>query len=241
MTRRIAVVHEAEADCTTATELADRAIVEAIPWMNEDDIGPARQWLGFTPGGLRLSWKSMEQLARNAGIRVRGHFANEPAEPDAKAGLRAIRYVREAYPELDAIVLIRDQDDQPERRLGLEQARAVDHDGLPIVVGVAVVTREAWVISGFHAQDDVEAAKIAAARSRLGFDPCVRSHLLTAHKHLTDKTSPKRALTELTAGDPERERHCWARTPLDALRERGTENGLADFLADVQLRLAVLF
>ena len=89
MTRRIAVVHEAEADFTTATELADRVIVEAIPWMNEDDIGPARQWLEFTPEGLRLSWTGMEALARGAGIRVRGHFKNEPAEFDARAALRA--------------------------------------------------------------------------------------------------------------------------------------------------------
>lgn len=33
MTKRFAVVYEAEADLRTATELADRALVEAIDWL----------------------------------------------------------------------------------------------------------------------------------------------------------------------------------------------------------------
>lgn len=241
MTRQIAVVHEAEADFTTATELADRVVVESISWMTEDDIGPARDWVAFTPDGLRLSWTGIETLAHDAGIRVRGHFGNDPAEPDAKSALRAIRYLRLIYPELDAVMLIRDQDNQPERRLGFEQARAVDHGGLPIVVGVAIVEREAWILCGFHAEDEAETAKIAVTRARLGFDPCVRSHELTAFGDDTAKRSAKRALHELTASAPDRERRCWLDTPLPTLRDRGKDNGLADYLDDVQLRLSPLF
>src|SRR4051812_29936622 len=36
MSVRCAVVHEAEADFQTATELADRVLVEAIEWLDED-------------------------------------------------------------------------------------------------------------------------------------------------------------------------------------------------------------
>ncbi len=241
MTRQIAVVHEAEGDFTTATELADRVIVEAIPWMNDDDIGPARDWLAFTPEGLRLSWTGIEKLAHNAGMRVRGHFGNDPAEADAKAGLRAIRYLRVIYPELDAIVLIRDRDDQPERRQGLDQARAIDHGGIPIVVGLAVVEREAWVLCGFHPVNEAEVAMLVDARQRLGFDPCSRSHELTAYGDDTAKRSAKRALHELTAGDHDRERRCWAEVALPTLRDRGAENGLAAYLDDVRDRLVGLF
>lgn len=241
MTRQIAVVHEAEGDFMTATELADRVIVEAIPWMNEDDIGPAREWLAFTPEGLRLSWTGIETLAHDAGIRVRGHFGNDPAEADAKAGLRAIRYLRVIYPKLDAIVLIQDQDDQPERRQGLEQARAINHGGIPVVVGLAVVTREAWVLCGFDAEDETEVARFKAVKARLGFDPCTRSHELTAHKDKTSKRSPKLALRELTAGDLDRERRCWVNVALPTLRERGVGNGLAAYLDDVRDRLVGLF
>lgn len=241
MTLRIAVVHEAEADFTTATELADRVIVEAVGWMTDDDIVPAREWLEFTPDGLRLSWTGIDNLALEAGIRVRGHFGKDPAEPDAKAAVRAIRYLRLVYPELDAVMLIRDRDDQPERIQGFAQARAVNHDGLPIVIGLAIVTREAWVICGFDCQGDSELVLLQAVRKRLGFDPCLRSHELTAHKDITDKRSPKRALRELTADDRARERQCWFDTHLTLLRERGTDNGLADFLDDVRSRLAPLF
>ena len=36
MSTRFAVVHEAGADFQTATELADRVLVEAIEWLDED-------------------------------------------------------------------------------------------------------------------------------------------------------------------------------------------------------------
>ena len=38
MSLEFAVVHEAPADFETATELADRALLEAIDWMDEDQI-----------------------------------------------------------------------------------------------------------------------------------------------------------------------------------------------------------
>jgi hypothetical protein len=83
-------------------------------------------------------------------------------------------------PELKAVLLIRDQDDQPERRMGLDQARCQDHSGTAIIVGLAIVERECWVISGFDPQGKAEAARLEAERTTLGFNPCERSHELTA-------------------------------------------------------------
>ena len=78
MSVRFAVVHEADADFQTATELADRVLVEAIEWLDEDLLADQREWLAKTWSGDRLTWKGIKQLAREAGIRVHGHFDGEP-------------------------------------------------------------------------------------------------------------------------------------------------------------------
>jgi hypothetical protein len=240
MSKRFAVVHEAAADFVTATELADRVLCEAIDWLDEDLLTHQRTWLGEVDRGDRLTWKGMRQLAQAAGIRVHGHFEGEPALPDAAAARRAILVLRRLCPDLDAILLIRDQDDEPERRGGLEQARSQDHGGITIVVGLAVVEREAWVISGFDPHDAAELARLEAERRHLGFDPRMRSHELTACKNDKAVHSPKRVLRQLAGADRNRERLCWTEAPLEILRQRGGQNGLAGYLAEVRNRLAPL-
>lgn len=238
MSLRIAVVYEADADLRTGTELADRALVEAIHWLEADQLPYQRDWIGKL-GQEQLTWKSIPRLARAARIRAHGHIDGNPLEADAGAARRAILYLKAAFEELDGIVLLRDQDDQPERRLGLEQARS-DHRGPTIVVGLAIVEREAWVLAGFVPEDAQEQARLDAERQTLGFFPHERSHELTAGKDDAAKRSPKRVLQVLSGGDRDRERRCWNETPLARLRERGTENGLCDFLDEVRDRLAPL-
>ena len=231
MSVRFAVVHEADADFQTATELADRVLVEAIEWLDEDLLANQREWLAEVAGGRRLTWKGIKQLAREAGIRAHGHFDGEPGLPDAAAARRAILFLLKAVPDLDAIVLIRDQDDEPDRRQGLEQARSQDHSGIVIAVGLAIVERECWVVSGFEPQDEGESSRLETEKRRLGFDPRLRNHELTACKNNNAAHSPKRVLRELTGNDRDRERRCWKEAPLKVLRERGGENGLAAYLA----------
>ena len=240
MSRRFAVVHEAEADLQTATELADRALIEAIDWLDEEQISHQREWVGTVEGESRLTWKAIKELARDAGIRARGHFDGKPGEPDAAAARRAILYLKAAVPDLRAILLIRDQDDQPERRDGLEQARRQDHGKMVIIVGLAVVEREAWVISGFNPQDEAETRRLDSERQTLGFDPPEQSHKLTACKDDKATRSPKRVLRNLSNDDRERERQCWTATSLEQLRDRGDQNGLAAYLLEVRDRLAPL-
>ncbi|MFO0952195.1 MAG: hypothetical protein U0835_13805 [Isosphaeraceae bacterium] len=240
MSRRFVVVHEAKADFHTATELADRVLIESIEWLDEDGIAHQREWIGDEAEGKRLTWKSIPQLARDAGIRARGHFDGRPGEADAVAARRAILYLRATFPDLSAILLIRDQDDQPERREGLEQARNQNHGGTVIVIGLAVVERESWVISGFEPQDEHETALVDTERQALGFDPRIRSHELTACKDDRARRSPKRVLSSLSQNDRDRERRCWADTSLDVLRDRGRENGLTTFLHEIRDRLAHL-
>ncbi|WP_148590850.1 hypothetical protein [Aquisphaera giovannonii] len=109
-----------------------------------------------------------------------------------------------------------------------------------MVIGLAIVERESWVVSGFDPRNEDETARLEAERQRLGFDPRLRSHELTACKDDRAPRSPKRVLHELCSRDWDRERICWYETRLDALRIRGRENGLAAFLDEVRDHLAVL-
>jgi len=191
MSQLFAVVHEADADFTTATELADRVLVEAIDWLDFDSLAYQRNWLSETSAGARLTWTGIAK-----------------------------------------------HDREPERRQGLEQARNQDHGGIAVVVGLAIVERESWLICGFHPEDNVETARLESTQTELGFDPRECSHELTAHKDELAKRSPKRVLKALTQGIWEREQRCWQVTPLEVLRKNGKENGLADFLLEVRERFA---
>ena len=238
MTLRFAVVHEAEADFHTATELADRVLVEAIDWLDEDHLVHQREWLAATAEGRRLTWTGLRRLAEDAGIEAEGFFDGQPGLPDARAARRAILYLLETFPDINGIVLIRDQDDQPERQVGLEQARRENHHRAVIVVGLAIVERETWVISGFDPNNDSETALLVEEQQNLGFDPRIKSHQLTAGKDDHAKRSPKRVLRVLCAGNEDRERRCWQETSLPTLRERSEENGLTAYLEEVREKLA---
>lgn len=238
MTRRFAVVSEAPADFATATDLADRELVEAIDWLDAEQLPHYRDWVEYA-AGERFSWKAIPRLARTAGAVALGHFGDEAGEPDAAAARRALVYVLHVLPDIDGIVLVRDRDNEPDRYKGLEQARTHDRSGKPIVIGLAVAKRECWVISGFDPQTPEETARLQSLRQELGFDPRAQSHDLYA----TVKTalrSSKRVLRELSQDDRDREAPCWRTTPLPTLKQRGGENGLAAFLAEVRQHLVPL-
>jgi len=54
---------------------------------------------------------------------------------------------------IGALVLIRDLDNQPERRIGLEEAwkEMAPSLGFPTLIGTANPEREAWILNGFVA------------------------------------------------------------------------------------------
>jgi hypothetical protein len=246
VTKQFFVVCEALGDFTTATELADRELLARIDWLEDGLLDSQRQWIVKDGSGNQLLWKSIKGLAKKHGIVARGHFDNQPGMPDAQAARKAIHYIRHCFDSVDAILLIRDTDDQPNRRKGLEQARstltrspAVVQQPV-IVIGVAVVERESWVISGFTPITDDEKQLLAQERQNLGFDPSTRTHDLIACKDNQAKRSPKRVLAVLTNNSEERQRICWAETELSVLKERGGYNGLMAYLAEVEDRLVPL-
>lgn len=239
MTKRFVVVYEAQADFTTATELADRVLLHEINWL-EEVLQFQRQWIGEEPPGSRLTWKSIPRRAREAGIRVHGHFNGEPGLPDAQAARRTIAYVLRQLGEVDAILLIRDVDDQGDRKNGLQQARTVFASECTIVLGVAIRERECWVICGFQPRNEEENGRLDSETEKLGWNPCLASHQLTAGKDDQALRSPKRVLNVLAGGDGDRERDCWQTTPLNVLIQRGQDNGLAEFLEEVRERVVPL-
>jgi hypothetical protein len=242
VSRRFVVIYEARADFDQATELADRVLVDSAEWLG-DWLDANRLWIGDHISGGFLTWKSIPSRARELGIAVHGHFDGEPGQPDAQAARRAIAYVRRILNDVDAILLIRDQDDQPARRKGLEQARDHHSAHVHVVIGLASPERECWVLSGFDPETEPEMAKLDTEKQNLGFDPCSESHELTACKNDQAKRSAKRVLAALTGGVREREQRCWAETPLSTLEARGKRNGLAQYMQevrDVLLRLITL-
>jgi hypothetical protein len=234
---RFAVVSEAPADFLVSTDLADRVFLASIEWLESDqDLIYQREWIGELHG-QRLSWKHVKSLAIAAGITAIGRFQGQPGEADARAARRAITYLSRTIPDLAGVVLIRDQDNQPTRRTGLEQARQEWTEGPAIVIGLADLEREAWILCGFEPENDEERRRLGSVSQDLGFDPCGQSHHLQ-HRHDHEYRSPKRVLRFLSGGVFEREQRCWRETPLSLLRERGAKNGLRAYLDEVRTELA---
>jgi hypothetical protein len=241
VTRQFVVIYEADADFRTATELADRVLLERIDWLEPGLLDSQRTWVGRTPTGELLAWKHLRERARDAGFAVRGHFNNEPGVADALTARRTIEYVRNRLPEISALILVRDSDNDLLRRKGLNQARDADRSGLPIVLGLAIHERESWVLSGFVAENEVESERLREARRELGFDPTKKPEELTATKDDAALRSPKRVLQKfLEESQNGRQSRCWTETTLEQLRENGGRNGLAEFLKEIETKLVPL-
>jgi len=234
----IIVVCEAAADRVTACRLADRVLCEQVEWLDEDLLPSNRKWRGLGEGEAQLLWRDVAVLAKRLGLRVRGHFNDEAAEPDAQAARRALNLIKLKGGNPNGVLLIRDADDEPERLKGLNQARMNSPIKIPIALGVAFPKREAWVIAGFEPSQE-EQSRLDHLRKELGFDPTHQAHKLTATGK-TDKKSAKRVHCELLGDDPTREAAC-LETEFATLRIRGEESGLAAFLDEVQIRLVPLF
>ncbi|NOK09999.1 hypothetical protein HNS30_13270 [Corallococcus exercitus] len=230
------MVCEAPADREAACTLADRVLVDAIDWLDDGMLDAQRRWQGRTPAEPFLRWASVKDEADKAGLKgLFGHFGNKPGEPDALVARRALMLFMKADKAPDAVMLIRDSDADPRRRIGLEQARDDGRWEFPVVIGVAEPKRECWVLAGLEVKTSEEDA-LRKVEQRLSFHPVRDAHRLTASEHGA-KNDAKKALEELTSGDPERERECLRDTPLNTLRERGQRVGLTHFLTEVRERL----
>jgi hypothetical protein len=247
MSLKFVMVSEAEEDFETGMALADQVILDPVPvqrdpihWIEEETIDHYREWITSHDGHL-LTWTSIALIANRLRIKAYGHFEGEPALIYGRAARNAIRVVKACFDPLDALVLICDTDDQPERRDGLRQAREAENTEFPVVIGCAIIERECWILSGFEPGTEQERELLDQERQNLGFDPRLKSHELTDGKNDQGRKSAKRVCEVLTANNLDRQRECWRKTELKTLRERGQENGLTEYLAEIEERLVPLF
>jgi hypothetical protein len=236
---KLCIVYEADADWRIGCDLADRVVVDCIDWLREqpDLLQFQREWITQHQGVL-FRWHDIDDLGRGMNIRIRGYEEGEEKYPDFKAAVRAVRVIQNLFDDVDAILLIRDVDDEPERIDGLNQAKSRFKEGnrrFKVIVGAARTKRECWVLAGFQPVNDLEKGLFDEERQYLGFDPTTRSHELTAKNNATqDKRSAKRVLTKLTQGNSSREEECWTITPLEQLRSKDESNGLAEYLDQIE-------
>lgn len=240
MTVALLVVCEARADFEIASDLADRVLCEQVEWIDASLLPALRQWWAAEPQSTFVRWTELDRLAATHGLRLRprSRFSGEPGAADAAAADKALQlasFLGREQP-LSAVLLIRDSDNQQERRRGFAQARVPATGAawpFAVVIGLAHPKREAWVLAGFEPQDDAEEARLAELRQDLGHDPCAASERISARSKGA-KRDIKRVLDHLTGDDVTREPACWQTTSLARLKQRGDANGLADYLAEIE-------
>src|SRR4051812_26980188 len=123
MTLSLALVCEGPSDPGVACGLADRLLTE-FDWI-ADSLDAFREWRGLRRTDPYLAWARVKQLAAERNIRLRGKFDGFPISPDELTGRKALLlFLDDAVADPpDAVLLIRDDDRQSDRRIGLERAR----------------------------------------------------------------------------------------------------------------------
>jgi hypothetical protein len=245
------VIVESSADARTSTRLADRILVEKIDWLEPEMLQHLFQWSGLEAGTENSCWKNINQIIDNfqqsLGFRpprYLGHGKDGALKADGAAAIKILNLVRfiQKTRQIKAVLLIRDLDNQPQRREGIEQARSEQIERQPkleIIIGTADRMREAWVLNGFIPSNQQEKQILQEITTELTFNPCEESHRLRSNS-LTEPDrirNPKVVVEKLTGGKMEREKQCWEETPLEYLREKGDRTGLTAYIKEIEERL----
>lgn len=244
------VIVESSADARTATKLADRILVEKIDWLEPEMLQHLVQWSGLEAGTENSCWKNINQIIDNfqqsLGFRpprYLGHRKDGALKADGAAAIKILNLVRliQKTRQIEAVLLIRDLDNQPERRQGIEQARSEHIDRQPklaIIIGTPDRMREAWVLNGFIPSNQDEKQILKEITTQLTFNPCEESHRLRNSLTEPDRIrNPKVVVEKLTGGRMEREQQCWEETPLEYLRQKGDRTGLTAYIKEIEERL----
>lgn len=242
---RLVLIVEAQADADAASILADRVFIESdAEWIDAETLPNLRQWTGVEPLTPHTRWMRLGTLAAQHGVRTHGRGLGADGAAARKALLLVIQ-AQATADDIEAVVLVRDMDNQPERRTSMEAARDELADKLAFQVAIAAPDpkREAWILHGYESQNDMEKALLADERKRLGFDPITNPERLRGDRRRgpdQENRDMKLVVERLTEGDYERDCQCLETTPLAVLSERGQATGLSDYLDEVETRLLPL-
>jgi hypothetical protein len=233
--RSFAVVCEARADQETACLLVDCVLLHHIEWMQGSPLELHRRWCGTTLADTFLIWTDVRAEADKKRFKPHGRFNGQPGKPDAHRARLALFVLNDSSKVPDAVLFIRDSDNDPSRREGLQQAIDEEDWPFPVVIGLAHTKRECWVINGFSPKNKTEEERLADLRRQLSFDPCKEAERLvdTQKGALRDA---KRVLRALSEGDHQREQDC-LREPLERLVQMGKETGLAEFIKEIESKI----
>lgn len=245
----IIVIVESSADARIATKLVERVLVEKVDWLEPDLLQNLFRWSGLEEEAEYSCWSSIGNIIKELGLSVPkflGHSKTGALKADGAAAMKILNLIRLLHfkrnRQIQAVLFIRDLDNQSERRKGLEQAR-LEHierqPNLEIVIGTADRMREAWVLNGFIPLNPEETRILEEIRTRLSFDPCEEAHRLRSNsREEPDRIrNPKVVLEKLTRSDRLREQQCWEGTSLELLQERGRNTGLTAYLHEIEQRL----
>ncbi len=244
----VVVIVESRADAEIATKLAERIVVDKVDWLDHEQI--QCWWSGLKTTTKYSCWKDINSIIehfRESGMHIpkfRSHRKNDPIKADGAASIKVLNLIRllQKNRQIKAVLFIRDLDNQPERRKGIEQARSEhinQEPKLEIIIGVADRMREAWVLNGFIPLNEEEKQSLASIKKQLNFDPCVESHRLRSNSWEGSERvrNPKVVLEELTGGNWLREQQCWEDIDLERLQQRGSNTGLTAYLQEIEQRL----
>ena len=231
----IAIACEADADFRAASTLIDRTLVEQIAWLDVDHLEHQRQYVGVESLYAWTKIHNVHDLVLEKKLRVKyGHFLGEPGAADALLARKTILLLNSIDPQPEVMVVMRDIDNQPERQTGWQQARAEYHGKPPLVLGIAIIKRENWILAGFRSRSDDEQLRLQEERQTLGYDPSLHPDQPNSHER-GSKHCPKRVLEHLVGpAGVERELECLRDTPLAELLTRGERVGLSQFLIEIR-------
>jgi hypothetical protein len=244
---RIAVFAEADADRRLVCGLIDRKLWDHRPewWHDErrtEELDAARTWCGVEPRTLYTRWSDLRTLRSSRDALRRTGFLGFKGKPapspvDGAAARNALVYCAfEMNPPPDAMVLMRDMDQQPEeRRESIKSAseQFTTSHTLAVILALPDAKLESWILNGFEPRNRKEKETHVALHQELGFDPCASSERLGAATHGALRDA-KRVLRSLTQDDAEREAMCWEATSWTVLRTRGELTSLNAFLSAVK-------
>ncbi len=233
-TADIVLILEGNSDLRVVRGLAERALLEATP----DFVADFFVWRGLESHQPYLLWRDVNvELRQRRMTRLYGKFNGLEGSPYAFRTRHALLLAHHANPL--AVVLVCDADNQPERLLGLQQARDSHFaDHYPVVVAVANPCREAWLVCGFTPQNNTEKNLLETLHQELSFQPCLQpERLKTADSHVRNA---KTVLSRLTSGSLEREHQILELAVFSRLLEHGQNCGLTAFLEEVRSKLAPL-
>jgi hypothetical protein len=246
------VIVESSADARTATKLAERVLVEKIDWLDAEMLQHHFQWSGLEAGTENSFWKNINHIIereKESGFQPqrflrRNKKGQKTLQPDGANTIKILNLVSHLQKtrQIKAVLLIRDLDNQPQRREGIDQARSEHIDRQPkleIIIGTPNKMREAWVLNGFIPSSQEEKQILKEITTQLTFNPCEESHRLRSNS-LTEPDrlrNPKVVVEKLTGGRMEREQQCWEETPLEYLRKNGVHTGLTAYIDEIEERL----